>query len=139
MPIHHLKNPTAKIYSSETFHWQQKQKRTFFMPSTIAYRWFQTKKKRLFKMFFNCSQLSKKLNGCTWTWETIQLYTYTQIKVKQQCFNCFLHFTVTVRSSIMSMSHTLKWVGKWLLIWNWVVFFTSANKCKIWTSFLCLT
>jgi hypothetical protein len=162
------------------------------------------------------------------SWETIQLYTYTQIKVKQQCFHCCSTFhshskvfnnehvsypkmsgkmapnlklngipwyvnaivlgmknfrfcfccqwkvsdeyifavgffkwwigicrqseipsyitrrnilinVVTVRSSIMSMSHTLKWVEKWLLIWNWMVFFTSANKRKIWTSLLCLT
>ena len=26
----------------------------------------------------------KKGHGCKWTWETIQLYTKTQIKVKEQ-------------------------------------------------------
>ena len=27
---------------------------------------------------------SKKWCGCKWTWETIQQYTWTQIKVKEQ-------------------------------------------------------
>jgi hypothetical protein len=27
---------------------------------------------------------SKKGHGCKWTWKTIQLYTYTQITVKEQ-------------------------------------------------------
>ena len=32
----------------------------------------------------NFTFLSKKGYGCKWTWETIQLYTWTQIKVKEQ-------------------------------------------------------
>ena len=31
---------------------------------------------------------SKKGYGCKWTWETIQHYTWTQNKVKKQCFYC---------------------------------------------------
>jgi hypothetical protein len=30
------------------------------------------------------TQISKKGYGCKWTYETIQLYTSTQIKVKEQ-------------------------------------------------------
>jgi hypothetical protein len=30
--------------------------------------------------------------GCKWTWETIQRYTKTQIKIKEQCFNCCCTF-----------------------------------------------
>jgi hypothetical protein len=32
--------------------------------------------------------ISKKGYGCTWSWENIQHYTLTQIKVKEQHFYC---------------------------------------------------
>ena len=56
------------------------------------------------------TQLVSEEFGCKWTWETIQLYTETQIKVKNGAFIAVLHLTVTVGSSIMSITHTLKWV-----------------------------
>jgi hypothetical protein len=33
---------------------------------------------------YTWTQISKKWYGCKWTWETIQLDTWTQIKVKEQ-------------------------------------------------------
>jgi hypothetical protein len=38
----------------------------------------------IFFLTTNCSFTSKKEYGCKWTWETIQHYTETQIKVKEQ-------------------------------------------------------
>ena len=36
---------------------------------------------------------SNKGYECKWTWETIYLYTYMKIKVKEQHFYCVLYFS----------------------------------------------
>jgi hypothetical protein len=41
----------------------------------------------------------KRGNGCKWAWKTIQFYTYTQIKVKEQYFFAVQHFSVSVGSA----------------------------------------
>ena len=43
-------------------------------------------------IFYYLIFIGKKGYGCKWTWETIQHYTWTQIKVKEQHFYCCLTF-----------------------------------------------
>jgi len=71
-----------------------------------------------------------------WIWETIELNWQT-LKYRNSTFIVVLHLTVTVVSSIMSITHMLKWVCNGPITCNWALLTLSLsiNGLGLW----CLT
>ena len=56
--------------------------------NTLHIKFLVLKKKLIQAIFMYILCLNKKGYGCKWTWQTVQHYTWTQIKVKKQYFYC---------------------------------------------------
>jgi hypothetical protein len=71
--------------------------------------------------------IRKKGYGYKWARDTIQLYTWTQIKVKEQRFYCCSTFHSHCRAFNNDHNSYPKMIVKWILAWSWAVLFASAN------------
>ena len=82
----------------------------------------------------NFTFLSKKGYGCKWTWETIQLFIWTQTTVKKKVlFWCSIFHNHSRVFSNKNNSYP-KMSMKQPLACSWAVLFTSIDKLYMWAS-----
>jgi hypothetical protein len=61
----------------------------------------------IFNNEFTMKLISEKRYGCKWTWETILHYTWTQVKIKEQCFYCCSTFHCHRATMTSLYNHTI--------------------------------